>query len=260
MSFEVLKNSIKKFISLLGYEVRNANYHLKRSAYNTQFEILSKYNSSESCIILDIGAFDGKTALAYQKLFPTAAIYSFEPYSLSYNQLVKTVKGFDNIKTYKSAVAEKSGKLNLNTNKSSATNSLLSSGKIDSEIDKLISTEGNELVDVICIDEFAESQKLNKIDILKLDIQGGELAALMGAKKMLEKQSINLIYIEVEFVEIYKNQPLFHNIVDYLAHYKYRLFNVYNLHSNNNGQLLWADAIFIHEKVEQEIKSKKLFQ
>ncbi|MBL7916859.1 MAG: FkbM family methyltransferase [Bacteroidia bacterium] len=259
MSFDILKNSIKKFISLLGYEVRNANYYVKRNAFNTQFEILSKYNSSESRIILDIGAFDGKTAIAYHKLFPNAIIYSFEPYSLSYNQLTNAVKGYKNIKTFKNAIAEKSGKLNLNINNSFATNSLLSSNKTDSEIDNLITTEGSELVDVVCIDEFAENQKLNKIDVLKLDIQGGELAALKGAIKMLEKQSISLIYVEVEFIEIYKNQPLFHTIVEYLASYKYKLFNIYNMHNNNNGQLLWADAIFISEKVEQEIKSKELF-
>lgn len=45
---------------------------------------------------------------------------------------------------------------------------------------------------------------------MKLDIQGGELAVLQGAEKTLD-QCLGL-EIEVEFVQIYKDQPLFGDI------------------------------------------------
>ena len=46
-----------------------------------------------------------------------------------------------------------------------------------------------------------------------MDIQGGELDALVGSKTL--KKTLGL-EIEVEFQKIYKNQPIFNDIYDFL--------------------------------------------
>ena len=54
-----------------------------------------------------------------------------------------------------------------------------------------------------------------EIDFVKLDIQGGELNALEGFGESLN--SCLGLEIEVEFAEIYKSQPLFGDIHNYLS-------------------------------------------
>src|SRR5262249_12449389 len=58
-------------------------------------------------------------------------------------------------------------------------------------------------------------------DLLKLDIQGGELLALRGGEKMLD--DVLAIHAEVEFVELYKGQPLFAEIDSYLRGRNFQL-------------------------------------
>jgi hypothetical protein len=62
---------------------------------------------------------------------------------------------------------------------------------------------------------------------------------------MLQNKKIDLIFVEVEFDKIYKDQPLFHDISLFLSTYEYSLFSLYNLSISKEGQIIYGDAIFI---------------
>lgn len=47
------------------------------------------------------------------------------------------------------------------------------------------------------IDQFCSTNQIDKIDLLKIDAEGHEEYILEGASKMLEKEKIKLIYIEI---------------------------------------------------------------
>ena len=98
-------------------------------------------------------------------------------------------------------------------------------------------------VDTISIDSFCLTNGIEQIDVLKMDIQGGELDALKGAKQMLANGKVGLIYSETYFLEQYVNQPLFHEIATFLHQYGYYLQDVYNP-IYGNGNIAWADVIF----------------
>ena len=97
--------------------------------------------------------------------------------------------------------------------------------------------------------------KIQNPDFIKIDIQGCELKALKGAKKTLIK-SLG-VEVEVEFVDMYRNQPLFNNINKYLsaqgfifidfisAHRWDRIGHDNNGSLNGSGQLIWADALYL---------------
>lgn len=70
-------------------------------------------------------------------------------------------------------------------------------------------------IDTITIDDFLKSNAITHIDALKIDVQGAELDVFLGAEEAL--QSILGIVSEVEFVELYRNQPLFGDISKHLA-------------------------------------------
>ena len=80
-------------------------------------------------------------------------------------------------------LSNKSGIGQMNVNKSVDTNSLLSSKKLGATSDNSCETIGTLNIDFITIDDFCYENRINQIDILKIDVQGSELKVLQGAKK-----------------------------------------------------------------------------
>lgn len=99
------------------------------------------------------------------------------------------------------------------------------------------------------IDRFAELRALSGSSLLKLDIQGGELAALRGASKFLSAQQFAIVYSEVVFAPHYENQPLFHELSSFLQERGYSLFRLYDLHTAENGQMRYGDALFVNRAI-----------
>ena len=62
---------------------------------------------------------------------------------------------------------------------------------------------------------------------------------------LLKNKKIKLIYSEVEFMVLYENQPLFHDITAFLSQYEYQLFSIFNLRRDEKGALHTADAIYL---------------
>ncbi|MGL1932865.1 MAG: FkbM family methyltransferase [Desulfotalea sp.] len=112
---------------------------------------------------------------------------------------------------------------------------------------------------------------IKDVDYLKMDVQGGELDVILGAKKLIE--NVTTIHTEVEFIPIYKNQPLFgdidvalrqqgflfHNFIDIFSRqFRPSLTNNDPFHSGS--QLMFAEgAVFLHDFTGlSTLKPKKL--
>jgi FkbM family methyltransferase len=102
------------------------------------------------------------------------------------------------------------------------------------------------------LDDIAETAGL---DFLKLDVQGGEMLVLRGAAERLK--SALVVHTEVEFVPLYKDQPLFADIDAELRAHGFLLHRMgatgrtfKPLISNNDAnammsQWLWGDAVYV---------------
>lgn len=108
-------------------------------------------------------------------------------------------------------------------------------------------------VQTVRLDDVPE---VSDIHFLKLDVQGAELDVLKNAPRLLD--STMLVYTEVEFVDMYKNQPLFGDIDAFLRSRGFmlhffngfggRAFKPVTLKSNINfpiRQVLWSDAVYV---------------
>lgn len=95
-------------------------------------------------------------------------------------------------------------------------------------------------------------------DLLKLDIQGAELMVLRHAAARLRDATV--IQAEVEFLPLYKDQPLFSEMELFLRGHGYVLHRFFPTVSRavqpvmlgndpyaGLGQLVWADAVFIRD-------------
>jgi FkbM family methyltransferase len=241
-----MKAIIRNILDSFGYSI------LKKSTLQRYTEKFDPYKVQEDLIkdknnlcIFDIGAHYGETAIKYKGVFPDANVYSFEPFPESAKVFLRNTGMYSKIELIEYAFSNKKGESKLYINASDATNSLLNSTITNSWVDNATKNDRTLTVRVDTIDNFCEQNNINEIDILKLDVQGGEMLVLEGAIQMLSSKKINVIFMEVEFIEIYENQPLFHDMTVFLAKYGYRLFGTYNTQWLESGQIAWCDAIYL---------------
>ena len=116
-------------------------------------------------------------------------------------------------------------------------------------------------------------EEITNIDYLKIDIQGGELEVFKNALTSLSQCCV--IHTEVEFLQMYENQPLFSDVDLFLREQGF-LFHQFRplvsrvikpLVLNKDvcaelSQATWADAVFIKDFTKfrelQPIKLKKI--
>ena len=107
------------------------------------------------------------------------------------------------------------------------------------------------------LDQFLNENQIKSVDFVKIDVQGAELDIFKGAKRALKE--VLKIVCEVQFVPIYKNQPLFGDVCSYLSNSSF-MFNKFlgvggrslipitkNNDPNTSSQMIWSDAIFIRQ-------------
>ncbi len=75
-------------------------------------------------------------------------------------------------------------------------------------------TTGTVPIELTTLDDWCDENAVERVDVMKLDIQGGELDALRGATRIL--RSVRAREVEVEFNPIYEGQPLFGDVDAFL--------------------------------------------
>lgn len=95
------------------------------------------------------------------------------------------------------------------------------------------------------LDNQLQLHNVSDIDFIKIDVQGHELSVLKGAVESLKKAVA--VEVEVEFIPIYENQPLFSEVDAFLKSQGFNLVTFLNLEiwpSKNGKCLAWGDALY----------------
>lgn len=254
MFIQSLKNIARKGLRLLGYQLKTLPrchlFHIHDFA--DQKGILLQRDVK---VVFDLGANVGVTVRKYRRLFPDAVIYCFEPHKESYQRLLASVIGDRAVRSFPVAVSAQVGPQKFYVNELPDTNSLLAAndaGKTRSCLRPIGCVE----VPTTTLEHFCSEHSIDNIQVLKMDIQGGELRALQGASRLLERQAIDLIYTEIAFAKIYEGQPLFFDVAEFLERFGYVLYGLYNVstpHQIYNAPLEGGDAIFISPEVRASL-------
>jgi FkbM family methyltransferase len=161
----------------------------------------------------------------------------------------------------KKGLSNRNGNRSFFLNQASGTNSFLQATEQGQAIygDQLKEI-GQTEVYCISLDHYLQENKIESVDILKLDLQGGELDALDGASKTLEEGKIKCILCEVMLDSHYQNQPSAGRLLHYLIEkFGFSLFNLYQLH-HHHGRLIYADAVFLLPSFLELIAKRIPFQ
>lgn len=103
------------------------------------------------------------------------------------------------------------------------------------------------------LDAVMVEENIQDADFIKIDVQGSELSVLNGALETL-KTPVFGVEVEIEFADIYHNQPLFSEVDRFLRDQGFVLFDLRTVHWKRNsgkyiggrkGQLVFGDALYL---------------
>jgi FkbM family methyltransferase len=171
--------------------------------------------------IIDIGANIGQYALAAHRFYPNSQIYSFEPVPICYKQLQENTKAISNIHSYNYALGNQNREITFFQNAHTHASSALNVSKY--QMDNVPKTKNFQEIKVKCLklDDFPFEHNLLTPILLKLDVQGYERNVLEGASSFLQK--VNYIILEMSFIAMYDNEPLFDEMHSYLKEKGFKL-------------------------------------
>lgn len=234
-TFKVIKN-IPLFILDLGglvkhgeltYELWNGLKFVVRPSstdaaevvvINSDYEYPKKYFPKKSnSVILDIGANIGAFSLYINTIVPNLKIYAIEPSSQNMKLLKKNIliNEGKNIRTFQLAISDRNGFGNLDISKEFDSFSLV--------IDKQ-KTSTTERVKLNTLNYFCVQNKIKKIDLLKIDIEGGEYALFKKSMSLIKK-NVRTIIVESHDLD---NRHNYHTIIELLKTNRFKILQTIN--------------------------------
>jgi FkbM family methyltransferase len=182
--------------------------------FGEKFELF--FNNSG--IFLDIGANIGAVSLRLASFGWKG--YAFEAGAINADMLERSIKvnKFD-VKVIKKAVHEKSGKLYFSEQ-----------GPYGHVVSNLSPGGGEvEEIDSISLDDWIETEGIQNIDFIKMDIEGSEPAALRGMKKMLIRYNCPPIFCEINSFTLGFYKETQKSIFLILSDLEYKPFSIDNI-------------------------------
>jgi FkbM family methyltransferase len=192
---------------------------IKGERWEPYFTEVIKKEIKKGMTIVDLGAFWGFHTLYMAKLVgPEGKVFAFEPDPYNYNLLLKSIEanGYNNVIAVQKAVSDKVGKTKLFLDR-------------DIPYRHTIYDPGNGResieVETTTLDEFFKNTN-NKIDIIKMDIEGAEMAALRGMQKILKKNSKIKIFTEFNPKHLERAGCFPEDFLKELINCGFKLFNI----------------------------------
>jgi FkbM family methyltransferase len=226
-----------KKLRLFFFEKQNDSFIKKLKAQIQEFKI-----------VFDIGAYHGKFIDDILQKNPGVVIHGFEPYTKSYEFLCNKYQNNKNVIVNNFAVSDKPGLATFNINAFAETNSLLESASVNETINSLTKKKSAQDVEVVRIGDYCLQNNIENIDLVKIDTQGNSFNVLAGMEQLLKNKKVKYLYVEAEFIEIYKSEKLFAEIEILMRSFDYSIVDLYNLNYVNNEKLAWCDVLFTPNK------------
>lgn len=205
----------------------------------------------KSNIIFDVGANFGIFGLIGKKVNPVSIIHFFEPLSrntdrIKYNCEINQFPSKD-IFIETSAVSNTSNEV-IFYDMDSSENTIGSMEKSHVELHQHHTTIIPKKIKGISLDDYIFNHKINKIDLVKIDVEGSELKVLEGFKKGISQHEPTL------FIEILKKDSFIeiHNLLISLSNNYFAYYIDENFGLKKNGATYSSNGNYIFTTQEIE--------
>ena len=192
--------------------------------------------------VIDIGANRGQFALAVREWAPKARVISFEPLGGPARIFREVFAGDGRVILYQIAIGPESGESVIHISRRDDSSSLLPITDLQDRLFPGTAEKATEVIRVEPLDSFLKAEDIVAPALLKLDVQGFEIAALRGCERLLK--CFDCVYAECSFLELYSGQALADEVVAYLAQRGFRLKGVYNMAYSDAGASVQGDFFF----------------
>lgn len=161
-----------------------------------QYALLSQL---QPALCLDVGAAAGSTARAMRRAAPNTRVMAFEPFPGNWSFLEKAAAECGGIEIVRSAVSDRAGAQKFyvpsivqgTENSWQSMAGYSSVGFLIPENAKLDAAKTIE-VETVVLDDLVKQP----VGMLKIDVQGGELGVLKGARQLITQHGVDLIFAE----------------------------------------------------------------
>lgn len=230
-----------RFFSRMGFKVEKVErtFEAKRS------NLISMINPD---LVIDGGANTGQWALQVGSTNPGIQIWSFEPLVES-RQKLEVNFSVRNLgwKIFPFALGQRNEKLPINIASNSQMSSSFLKSDIHSKIHRHISFGNQREIEVISLDSLHDELREFKNIYLKLDIQGFEMAAILGALKIIEKVSV--IEVESSFTPLYIGETAHHELITKIKSLGFTPFFISTPHAEPSGRQFALDTILVRNEL-----------
>ena len=193
--------------------------------------------------VIDAGANRGAFTDAFLRLHQPQRIILVEALPELAESLRARNAGDPRITVVSAALSDRNGEAPFQINRSEASSSLLSIDPRNSEwFARDLSVARTVPVPTMSLPELMVRERLETVDLLKLDLQGAERLVLTGGAEVLNR--VEVIYTEIFFEQLYAGAWLFWDTNEFLSHRGFKLCGLSNIVHAPDGDLVQANATF----------------
>ena len=168
-------------------------------------------------VFVDIGANIGLFSLNASKIVgDKGKVISFEAFSSNYRQFKNNIEinNFKNIISENKAISNQNSTVEILYNEGDHNIGMASSF--------LKHFTSKEIVESITLDDYASNNSIEKIDLIKIDIEGGEYNAILGMTKILSDSKPQVL-IEINHQTLQDSGRSEKEIIDLFNQFNYNI-------------------------------------
>lgn len=196
-------------------------------------------------VILDAGAYEGSELVSLAKTWEKGKILAFEPNPTRFAKLVENAQMFANIKTFNMALNTYTGRAEFFLcHGTGGTNSIFDSASslLAPTPQMAIHYQGPRIaVECVNLDEWCAENQIDRIDFMRLDLQGLELQVLASSPRIL--QTVKVIHVLTNLYPFRKGTTIFSDLKSFLERNGFVLIR----HRYQEG--LQGSAVFLQNRI-----------
>lgn len=240
-----MKTRIKEVLKSIEYKISSEKSEIgsdKRPIGKMDFLLQDLKKRGLNCkVIVDVGANRTNWSRMAKKVFPSSSFCLVEPQIEMKESLDRFCQEYNDSVYYLAGAGAKKGRLTL-----TVWDDLQGSSFLPKPDDTLKNIGKQRVIEIITIDDLVSSSEIMPPELMKLDTQGFELEALMGAEKTFGYTDVYILEVSLFSFADVPGQPSFSDVINFMLEREYVVYDFAGfLRRPLDGALGQCDICFV---------------